>query len=186
MEVQELYNDTKEFMLKSLNALKKDYMSLRTGKVSTKLLDNINISYYGNQSPINQVASVLAIDANTISITPWEKNILADLEKAIIEANLNVNPNNDGECIKLFFPPMSKEHREENVKKASLMTENSKVSIRNIRRDANDKIKEAEKNKELSLDESKLSLKEIQKITDEFIKKTEEIFKNKKEEILKI
>ena len=184
--INEIHNDTNEHMNKSLEALKRDFATLRTGKVTTTIVDNIKIDYYGTPTPLNQVGSVIATDATTIAITPWEKNLLNDIEKAIQEANIGVNPNNDGDFIKLFFPPMTSEQRQEIVKQAKAMAENAKVAIRNIRKDSNNKIKKLEKDKEISEDESKKAQDQIQKITDEHIAKIDELFKNKEADILKV
>ena len=184
--LNEIYNDTNEHMNKSLEALKRDFATLRTGKVTTTIVVNIKIDYYGTPTPLNQVGSVIATDATTIAITPWEKNLLNDIEKAIQEANIGVNPNNDGDFIKLFFPPMTSEQRQEIVKQAKAMAENAKVAIRNIRKDSNNKIKKLEKDKEISEDESKKAQDQIQKITDEHIAKIDELFKNKEADILKV
>jgi len=184
--VNEIFEHTKEHMDKSLEALKRDFASLRTGKVTTNIVDNIKVDYYGTPTPLNQVGSVIATDATTISITPWEKNLLSDIERAIQEANIGVNPNNDGDFIKLFFPPMTSEQRQEIVKQAKAMAENARVAIRNIRKDANNKIKKLEKDKEISEDESKRAHDEIQKITDEHIGMVDELFKAKEADILKV
>jgi ribosome recycling factor len=186
MDLNALYSDTKEHMGKSLDALKKDFLKLRTGKVNINILDSVQIDYYGTMTPLNQVGSVLAPDATTITVTPWEKHLLKDIEKAIQEANLGVNPNNDGECIKLFFPPMTVEQRQESVKQSKGFGEKAKVAVRNIRRDSNDKIKKLEKDKEISEDESKGAQNEIQKITDEMVKLIDNTLKEKEQEILKI
>ncbi|BAF70997.1 ribosome recycling factor [Sulfurovum sp. NBC37-1] len=184
--VNEIFEHTKENMDKSLEALKRDFASLRTGKVTTNIVDNIKVDYYGTPTPLNQVGSVIATDATTISITPWEKNLLSDIERAIQEANIGVNPNNDGDFIKLFFPPMTSEQRQEIVKQAKAMAENARVAIRNIRKDANNKIKKLEKDKEISEDESKRAHDEIQKITDDHIGMVDELFKAKEADILKV
>ncbi|AKF24003.1 ribosome recycling factor [Sulfurovum lithotrophicum] len=184
--VNEIFEHTKEHMNKSLEALKRDFASLRTGKVTTNIVDNIKVDYYGTPTPLNQVGSVIATDATTISITPWEKNLLSDIERAIQEANIGVNPNNDGDFIKLFFPPMTSEQRQEIVKQAKAMAENARVAIRNIRKDANNKIKKLEKDKEISEDESKRAHDEIQKITDDHIGMVDELFKAKEADILKV
>jgi ribosome recycling factor len=184
--LNEIYKDTKEHMQKSIEALKRDFSTLRTGKVSTTILDHIKVEYYGNPTPLNQVANVLAVDATTISITPWEKQMVAPIEKAIQSANIGVNPNNDGDSVKLFFPPMTMEQRQEIAKQAKAMAEKAKVAIRNIRKDANKDIKELEKAKELSEDEGKRAHDEIQKITDEFIGKVDDILAKKQAEILKV
>lgn len=171
---------------KSLEALKKDFLTLRTGKVNTRIVDNISVDYYGTQTLINQVATILANDATTLSITPWEKTLLKSIESAIAAANIGVNPNNDGESIKLFFPPMTKEQREENVKHAKAMGEKAKISIRNIRKDANDAVKKLEKDKTISEDEAKKAYDEVQKLTDSYITKIDENVKNKESELLKV
>jgi ribosome recycling factor len=135
---------------------------------------------------LTQVGNVIATDATTISITPWEKSLLGAIEKAIQEANIGVNPNNDGDFIKLFFPPMTSEQRTEIVKQAKGMVEHAKVSVRNVRKDGNDQIKKLEKDKEISEDESKKAQDQIQKITDEHVAKIDETFKTKEADILKV
>jgi len=184
--VNEIYEETKQSMEKSLEALKKDYTTLRTGKVQINILDNITIDYYGTPTALNQVATVLAPDGTTINITPWEKNLVGAIEKAIQEANVGVNPNNNGESVQLFFPPMTQEQRKESVKGAKIMTDNAKVAIRNVRKHANDKIKKLLKDKEITEDENKKSLDEIQKITDGYVVKADDMFKAKDAEIMKI
>jgi len=184
--INEIFEHTEEHMDKSIEALKRDFASLRTGKVTTSIVDNIKVDYYGTPTPLNQVGSVIATDATTISITPWEKNLLNDIERAIQEANIGVNPNNDGDFIKLFFPPMTSEQRQEIVKQAKAMAENARVAVRNVRKDANNKIKKLEKDKEISEDESKKAQDEIQKITDAHIAKIDELFKAKEADILKV
>ncbi len=184
--VNEIFDFAKENMQKGIDALKRDFSSLRTGKVTTGIVDNIKVNYYGTMTALTQVGSVIATDATTITITPWEKPLLSTIEKAIQEANIGVNPNNDGIVIKLFFPPMTSDQRLEIVKHAKGMVEHAKVSIRNVRKDANDKVKKLEKDKEISEDESKKAHDQIQKITDEYIAKTEEAFKIKEADILKV
>jgi len=184
--LNEIYEQTAQAMDKSVDALKRDYASLRTGRVTTSIVDNVMVDYYGNPTPLNQVGNVVAMDATTISITPWEKSLLRDIEKAIQEANIGVNPNNDGDFIKLFFPPMTSEQRTEIAKQAKDMTEHAKVSIRNVRKNGNDKIKKLEKDKDISEDESRAAQDKIQKITDENINKIDEAFKSKESSILKV
>ncbi len=184
--VNEIFDHTTENMDKSLEALKRDFATLRTGKVTTTIVDNIKVDYYGTPTPLNQVGSVIATDATTIAITPWEKSLLPDIEKAIQEANIGVNPNNDGDFIKLFFPPMTAEQRQEIVKQAKAMAENARVAIRNVRKEANNKIKKLEKDKEISEDESKKAQDQIQKLTDEHIAKVDETLKAKEADILKV
>ncbi|BFU77972.1 ribosome recycling factor [Arcobacter sp. 15-2] len=184
--INENYEETKENMDKSLEALKRDYQTLRTGKVQPSILDNITVDYYGTQTALAQVASILVPDATTINISPWEKHLVGEIEKAISAANIGVNPNNNGESVQLFFPPMTQDQRKESVKGAKVMTDNAKVAIRNIRKTANDKIKKLLKDKEITEDDSKRAQDEIQKITDSYVAKADELFKAKDIEIMKI
>lgn len=184
--VNEIFDTCENKMQGSIEHMQKEFKTLRTGKVSTAVLDNIKVDYYGTPTPLDQVGSVIATDATTIVVNPWEKNLLGDIESAIAAANIGVNPNNDGEQIKLFFPPMTVEQRQETVKQMKAMGEKAKVSVRNDRRDANDKIKKLEKDKEITQDESKSAQENIQKITDKYIAKIDEILKEKEAEILKV
>ena len=184
--LEEIYAQTKDHMEKSIEALRKDYRSLRTGKVSTNILDGIKVDYYGTPTDLSQVGSVLAPDATTITIAPWEKNLLGAIEKAIMVANIGVNPNNDGNVIKLFFPPMTVEQRQQTAKQAKTMTDNAKVAIRNIRQNANTKAKNLLKDKLITEDENKRAQDEIQKITDSYVVKADETLKAKEKEILTV
>lgn len=184
--LNEIYAETKEHMDKSIEALRRDYKTLRTGKVTPAVLDGVKIDYYGTMTDLNQVGSVTAIDATTIAVNPWEKNLLGDIERAIMNANIGVNPNNDGDFIKLFFPPMTVDQRKESAKQAKGMTDNAKVAIRNIRKHSNDQVKSLHKDKEISDDENKKALDEIQKITDSYVTKADQTFKAKEAEILKV
>jgi len=184
--LEEIYEETKDHMEKSIEAMKRDFSTLRTGKVTTQIVDNIKVDYYGTPTPLNQVGSVVVQDATTIAINPWEKSMLSAIEKAIQEANIGVNPNNDGDFIKLFFPPMTVEQRQEIVKQAKAMAEKAKVAIRNVRKEANNKIKRLEHDKEISEDEMKRALDQIQKYTDEFIAKVDESLKAKEADILRV
>ncbi|STP12845.1 ribosome recycling factor [Helicobacter mustelae] len=183
---QEIFQHTKTHMDKSIDALKRDFLTLRSGKVSVNILDNVKVDYYGTPTPLNQVGSVIAQDATTILITPWEKNLLKDIERAIQEANIGVNPNNDGETIKLFFPPMTQEQRKEIAKDTKAMGEKAKIAIRNIRQDSNNQIKKLEKDKNITEDESKKAHDTIQKYTDEYAKKIDEMVKHKEDEVMKV
>ncbi len=186
MPVNAIFDNQKEHLEKSLEALRKDFMTLRSGKVSTSIVENVKIDYYDSPTPLTQVGSVLATDATTITISPWEKNLLGDIEKAIQEANIGVNPNNDGEVIKLFFPPMTVEQRQESAKGAKAMGEKAKVAIRNVRKDANNKVKALEKEKEITEDESKKAQDTVQKHTDDAIAKVDALVKEKEAELLKV
>ena len=184
--LNEIYTYCETEMQGSIEHMQRDFKTLRTGKVTTSVLDNVKIDYYGTATPLDQVGSVLAADATTIVVNPWEKNLLSIIETAIQAANIGVNPNNDGDQIKLFFPPMTVEQRQESAKQMKGMGENAKVSIRNDRRDANDKIKKLEKEKDITTDESKSAQDNIQKITDKFISNIDSILKEKEAEILKV
>lgn len=184
--LDEIYNECQQNMEKSIEHMKSEFKSLRTGKVLVSILDNITIDYYGTMTPLSQVASVLATDATTITVSPWEKHLLGDIESAIARANIGVNPNNDGEQIKLFFPPMTVEQRQETVKQMMKMGEKAKISIRNDRKKSNDAIKKLEKDKEITTDESKSAQDTIQKFTDKNIASVEEILKAKEQDILTV
>ena len=184
--LEEVYAQTKDHMEKSIEALKKDYKSLRTGKVNTNILDGVRVDYYGTPTELSQVGSVLATDATTITINPWEKNLLGTIEKAIMVANIGVNPNNDGQVIKLFFPPMTVEQRQNTAKQAKSMTDNAKVAIRNIRKNSNTKVKNLLKDKLITEDDSKRAQDEIQKITDSYVLKADDTLKAKEKEILTV
>lgn len=184
--VNEIFDACEKKMKGSIEHMLKEFKTLRTGKVSTSALDHIKIDYYGTPTPLDQVGSVIASDATTIVINPWEKHLLNTIESAIAAANIGVNPNNDGTQIKLFFPPMTVDQRQEAVKQMKGMGEKAKVSVRNDRRDANDKVKKLEKDKEITQDDSKSAQDNIQKITDKFIAEIDTILKDKEVEILKV
>jgi ribosome recycling factor len=184
--LNEIYSECEKKMQGSVNHMLRDFKTLRTGKVMISVLDNIKIDYYGTMTALDQVGSVIATDATTIVINPWEKNLLNVIDGAIQRANIGVNPNNDGVQIKLFFPPMTVEQRKESVKQMKGMGEDAKVSVRNDRKNANDKIKRMEKDKEITADESKVAQEAIQKITDKYAANIEQILKDKEVEILKV
>jgi ribosome recycling factor len=184
--LDEIFSECETKMQASIEHMQKEFKTLRTGKVTTAVLDNVRIDYYGTPTPLDQVGSVIAQDATTIVVNPWEKNLLDDIETAIAAANIGVNPNNDGDQIKLFFPAMTVEQRQESVKQMKGMGENAKVSIRNDRRHSNDKVKKLEKDKEITVDESKSAQDKIQKLTDKYIAEIDGILKNKEAEILKV
>ena len=184
--MEEVFEFTKEHMQKSVDVLKKDLNTLRTGKVSVHALDGIKVKYYGVLTPLNQIASINAIDATTIAVTPWDKSILSDIERAIQQANVGANPNNDGDTIKLYFPPMTEEERKKQAKKAKEFGEKAKIAIRNIRREANDEIKKMFKNKEITEDDQKRGLDKVQEITDSFVEKVDEIVNKKIDDVMKV
>lgn len=184
--LEEVYQFCEEKMQGSIDHMLGDFRTLRTGKVTTKILDNIRVESYGSLVPLEQAASVLATDATTITISPWDKSMLSVIEKAIQKADIGVNPNNNGTDIKLFFPPMTIEQRQESAKKAKGMAEDAKIGVRNDRKKANDKIKVLEKEKVITQDESKAAQDKVQKITDKFTAKIDELLKNKEQELLTV
>jgi ribosome recycling factor len=184
--LNEIFDNCTTKMQGSIDHMHRDFKTLRTGKVLISVLDNVKIDYYGTPTPLDQVGSVIASDATTIVVNPWEKNLLGDIESAIAAANIGVNPNNDGDQIKLFFPPMTVEQREAGAKQAKAFGEKAKVAIRNIRKDANNKIKALEKDKEITEDESKRAHDEVQKITDADISEVDKLVKEKEQELMKV
>ncbi len=184
--LEEVYSFCEEKMQGSADHLLVNFRTLRTGRVTTKILDNVRIDNYGSMTPIDQAASVLATDATTISISPWDKSMLSVIERAIMKADIGVNPNNNGVEIKLFFPPMTVDQRQETAKKAKGMADDAKVAIRNDRKKANDKIKVLEKDKLITADESKVAQDKVQKTTDKFISKIEDLLKVKEQDILTV
>ena len=184
--LEDIYSECDMDMEGAIEHMQHQFKSLRTGKVTTQILDGIKVDYYGAATPLAQVATVLATDATTITISPWEKPLLGDIETAIAKANIGVNPNNDGEQIKLFFPPMTVEQRQDAVKQMKKMGEDAKIAIRNDRRKANDRVKKLEKDKEITEDESKSAQDHVQKITDKMVAQVEDILKKKEQEILTV
>lgn len=184
--LNEIYSECETKMQGSIDHMLRDFKTLRTGKITTAVLDNVKIDYYGTPTPLDQVGSVIASDATTIVVNPWEKNLLADIESAISKGNVGATPNNDGDQIKLFFPAMTVDQRKESVKQMKGMGENAKVSLRNDRKHSNDKIKKLEKDKEITTDESKAAQDVIQKTTDKHSANIDKIVKEKEAEILKV
>ena len=181
--LEEIYQTSTEKMEQCIVSMRVKLNTIRTGKVSTAIVDKIKIDYYGNLTPLSQVASIIAKDATTIVISPWEKNLISEISRSISTANIGVNPNDDDEGVKLFFPPMTSEQREANAKIAKGMADEFKVSIRNVRKDANDKIKKLLKDKEITEDENKQALAKVQTITDDMIVKVDNTLVQKEQEI---
>lgn len=184
--INEILENCKLNMEGSVEHMHHSFKTLRTGKVMVSVLDGIRIDYYGTPTALDQVGSVIATDATTIVISPWEKPLVADIEAAIAKANIGVNPNSDGDKIILNFPPMTVDQRKESVKKMKSMGEDAKVSIRNDRQRANNEIKKLEKEKEITADESKAAQDAVQKITDGFIATIDATLKEKEAAILKV
>jgi ribosome recycling factor len=176
----------KSRMEKAVDDFRANLASTRTGRASVHMLDQIKVSYYGSDTPLNQVAQVTAPDANLILIQPWDPSIIGDIEKAIRTSDLGFNPQNDGKVIRIPIPPMTEERRREVVKHLNKTLEDHRTAVRNIRRDGNDMIKKSAKEKKISEDEEKRSLEEIQKLTDDEIRRMEEMCRNKEREVLQI
>lgn len=173
-------------MLKSLESLSKDFSGLRTGRASTSLLDKIRVDYYGSETPINQVATVSVPEARMIVIQPWDKSVLSAIEKAILKSDLGLPPNNDGKLIRLNFPPLNEDRRKQLVKTAKATSEQSRVAMRNIRREAMDELKKMQKNGDISEDELKDAESKIQKMTDSYIAQVNSLSDEKEKEIMEI
>jgi len=184
--MHQLIKDAKDRMDKSIEALRGELSKIRTGKATTVLLDSIRVDYYGNMVPLNQVGNVSVLDAHTLSITPWEKQMVQVVDKAILEANLGLNPISDGTNLKIPIPPLNEERRKELVKLVKKFGEETKVAIRNIRRDANDHLKKEEKEKKMSEDQLHDAEAEVQKLTDEHTKLIDDTLAHKEKEIMEV
>lgn len=181
--------DTKEYevkMTKSLSSYKENLSTIRAGRATPDVLKKISMDYYGSSTPITSIAEVKVTDARTLTITAWDKTAMRGIEKAILTSDLGINPQNDGSCIRLVFPPMTEERRRDLSKQISKLGEDAKVAIRNIRRDANDKVKAMKKTSEMTEDEAKSSDKAIQDLTDKFIKDIDAVTSSKTKEIMEI
>jgi ribosome recycling factor len=183
---EDILTDAERRMNKAIEALKLDLGAIRTGRASATLIDRITVDYYGTPTPINQVANISVPDARMLLIQPWDRKLLVDIEKAIQKSDLGINPGNDGQVIRLAIPPLNEERRRDMVKSVHKKLDEHKVAVRNIRRDAHDKLREREKKKEISEDELKRSTERLQKLTDRFIDEVDKIGKAKEQEILEV
>lgn len=184
--MHQLIKDAKGRMDKTIEALRSELAKIRTGKATTVLLDSIKVDYYGNMVPLNQVGNVSVLDAHTLAITPWEKQMVQIIDKAILEANLGLNPISDGTNLKIPIPPLNEERRRELVKLVRKFGEESRVAIRNVRRDANDHLKKEQKDKKITEDQLRDAEIETQKLTDEHIKLIDDTLKHKEKEIMEV
>ena len=181
--------DTRDYeskMQKTVANYKENLSTIRAGRANPDVLKKIAVDYYGSPTPISSIAEIKVADARTIVITAWDKSIMKGIEKAILTSDLGINPQNDGSCIRLSFPPTTEERRRELSKQIAKMGEDSKVAIRNIRRDANDKVKALKKNSEMTEDEAKASDKNVQDLTDKYIKVIDKVTADKTHEIMEI
>ena len=175
-----------EKMKKSISVLEEDFDTIRVGRASSKVLDKITVPYYGTPTGLDGVATIKATDARTLVITPWETNMLKEIEKAILASDVGITPTNDGKCIRLSFPALTEERRKELTKKTAKMGEDCKVAIRNIRREANDNAKALKKNSVITEDDLKDAEKKIQDLTDKLIKEVDAAIAKKDKEIMEI
>ncbi len=173
-------------MQKSFDSLLHQYSKIRTGRASASILEDVRINYYGQPTPVKQLCNISIPEPRTIIIQPWDKTTLADIEKAILAANLGITPENDGNVIRLPFQSLTEEKRKDIVKNLKKLAEEARIAVRNVRREANDQAKKMEKDSEISEDEEKKLLKEVQDLTDDWIKKVDEVEKSKEKEILEV
>ncbi|OED38316.1 ribosome recycling factor [Chromatiales bacterium (ex Bugula neritina AB1)] len=184
--IEDIKKDASVRMSKSLDSLGQDFGRIRTGRAHTSLLDHIKVDYYGNASALNQVAKITIEDSRTLSVTPWEKDMVAPIEKAILNSDLGLNPSSAGTVIRIPMPPLTEERRKDLVRVVRSEAENARISIRNIRRDANSDLKELQKEKEISEDAERKGIDLIQKITDEHVAKVDELLKSKEAELMEV
>ena len=184
--IKDIHHDAQTRMQKSIESLRHNLAKVRTGRATSALVDHIKVQSYGSDVPLSQVASVAVSDARSLTISPWDKQMVAPIEKAIINSDLGLTPNTAGMTIRINIPPLTEERRKEIAKLAGKYAEQQKVAIRNVRRDANDDLKKAEKDSVITQDELHRMEGEIQKFTDETIKRVDEALKTKEQEIMQI
>ncbi len=184
--MREAIKDAEDKMKKALASLDKEFSRLRTGRATTSLLDGIRVDYYGTPTPLDQIASVSTPDSRTITIQPWDRKAFADVEKAILKSDLGLTPVNDGKIIRIGIPPLTEERRKDLVKVAKKYTEEAKVAVRNVRRDANEILKKKKNDKSISEDEQHKGQEEVQKLTDSYVAKADAALTKKEKEIMEI
>lgn len=184
--MEQILKDAKSRMDKSLEALRGELTKIRSGKATTALLDGIKVDYYGTNTHINQVGNVTVLDAHTLAFTPWDKSMLQVVDKGIREANIGLNPISDGTNLKIPIPPLTEERRKDLVKLIKKFGEDTKIAVRNIRRDANDHLKREQKEKKITEDQLKDAEATTQKLTDEHIRHVDDILKHKEKEIMEV
>jgi len=184
--LKDIQKNMEEKMKKAVDVTRSELQKLRTGKATTALLDGIKVDYYGQHLPLNQVSNVATPDVHTITVTPWDKSVLPTIEKAIQAANLGLNPISMGTFIRIPIPPLNEERRKELVKIAKKFGEDGKIAVRNVRRDAIEHIKKAEKSEHISEDDRKKAEEEVQKVTDKYIKEIDNLIVAKEKEIMEV
>ncbi len=182
--INDITTDSEDGMKKAIDSFKRDLQKVRTGRANTSMLDGIKVDYYGTPTPVNQVATVAVVDARLITVKPWEKSMLAVIDKAIRASDLGINPVADSELVRLPIPPLTQERRKELAKVVNKQTEEARVAVRSARRDAMDMIKDAEKDKQITEDERKNGEKKVQELTDKYIAMVDDIAKAKEKEIM--
>ena len=183
---QTIKKNSEEKMSKAISSLKKDLASVRAGRANPAILDKLHVDYYGTPTPISQMANISTPDSRTLMIQPWDKSVMGEIEKAILKSDLGLTPTNDGVVIRITIPQLTEERRKELVKVVKKMGEESKVAIRNIRRDGNDDLKKLEKNGDISEDDLRRTQDEIQKITDKYITEVDTVISSKEKEIMEV
>ena len=186
MSVNDTLQDAEHKMKQAIEAMVQDFASYRTGRATPAILDRVHVDYYGTETPITQIANVSIPEPRQLLIQPYEKNMVGVIERAIIKSDLGINPNNDGSGIRLIFPAMTEDRRRDMVKQVHARTEQGRVAIRNVRRDANEQIKGLEKKKEITEDEVKGGEAKVQKLTDTYVAKADELGKKKEEELMQV
>ena len=184
--INEVLEEVRSTMEATIEAIRRDLSRLRTGRANANMLEPVRVNYYGSMTALSQMASITVPEARVLQVKPWDKSVISDIERALHEANLGVSPQNDGEVIRLIFPPTTEERRREFVKEAWTHIENGKISIRNKRRDGNDMLKELEKEGEIGEDELKGGLSRVQELTDSNTKALDDLGNSKEEEILTV
>jgi ribosome recycling factor len=182
----DLFSDVERRMKMAVEALQRELATVRTGRASPTLVEGLKVDYYGAPTPLNQVASIHATDPRTLTIQPWDRKTLGDIEKAILKSDLGLHPNNDGQVIRLTIPPLTEERRREMVKTVHKKVDDGKVAVRNCRRDCHDRLRDQEKHKEISEDELKRSVERLQKLTDRYIDEMDKVGHAKETEILEV
>ena len=182
--IDEIHEDTRESMGKTIKSLQNDFKRVRTGRASVSLLDGIRVDYYGTPTPLNQMSTLAAPESRLLTIQPWDTSVIKDIEKALLKSDLGLTPSSDGKIIRIAIPPLTEERRKELVKQINKMSEDHKIALRNIRRDANDMLKDLKKDGDISEDDAFKAQDEVQKITDDHIRRVDEISKEKEKEIL--
>ena len=182
--INDIIGDAEDRMQKSITSLEDSFKKIRTGRAHPSILDSVMVSYYGTDTLLSQLANVNVEEGRSLLISPWEKNIIGEIEKAILKSDLGLNPSNNGDTIRVPMPPLTEETRKEYTKQAKNESENARVAIRNIRRDANSDLKDLQKEKEISEDEQRRAEDDIQKLTDKYVAKIESVYRTKESDLL--